>query len=85
VLPSSGGYYSTLGPFEEMFRTGVPILTYHKIGLRPRGVRLKGLYLSPKLFERQLAELREAGFSQCAVGKRGEPNEQQRAARRSDF
>jgi len=67
VLPSSGGYYSTLGPFEEMFRTGVPILTYHKIGLRPRGVRLKGLYLSPKLFERQLAELREAGFASAPL------------------
>jgi peptidoglycan/xylan/chitin deacetylase (PgdA/CDA1 family) len=67
VIPSSGGYYSALGPFEEMFRTGVPILTYHKIGPRPRGVRLKGLYLSPKLFERQLTELREAGFTSAPL------------------
>jgi peptidoglycan/xylan/chitin deacetylase (PgdA/CDA1 family) len=36
---------------------------YHKLGPRPRGVRLKGLYVGAKLFEQQLAELREAGFN----------------------
>ena len=55
-------YYSSLAPFREYFRTGLPILTYHKLGSRPRGARLKGLYLSPELFNRQLAELSEAGF-----------------------
>jgi peptidoglycan/xylan/chitin deacetylase (PgdA/CDA1 family) len=40
----------------------LPILTYHKLGPRPRGARLKGLYLSVELFSRQLAELREAAF-----------------------
>jgi peptidoglycan/xylan/chitin deacetylase (PgdA/CDA1 family) len=59
-LPS---YYSSLAPFQETFLSGSPVLTYHHIGSRPRGVRIKGLYLSPKLFTRQLAELREAGFS----------------------
>ncbi len=56
------GYYHTLAPFRESFQTGTPILTYHKLGPRPFGVRLKGLYVSEKLFAQQLAELRAAGF-----------------------
>lgn len=56
-------YYHTLKPFRKLFETAVPILTYHKLGPRPRGVRLKGLYVSEKLFARQLAELCEAGFN----------------------
>ncbi len=55
--------YSSLGPFREVFLTGRPILTYHHVGPRWRGARLKGLYLSPNLFARQLAELTAAGFS----------------------
>ena len=56
-------YYSNLGPFRELFLTGQPILTYHHVGKRPRGARLKGLYVSPRLFARQLVELLAAGFS----------------------
>ena len=56
-------YYSNLAPFRELFRTGHPILTYHHVGPRRRGARLKGLYVSSKLFERQMAELNAAGFS----------------------
>jgi peptidoglycan/xylan/chitin deacetylase (PgdA/CDA1 family) len=56
-------YYHSLKPVRKLFETAVPILTYHKLGSRPRGVRLKGLYVSEKLFARQLTELREAGFS----------------------
>jgi peptidoglycan/xylan/chitin deacetylase (PgdA/CDA1 family) len=55
--------YTSLAPFAALFREGLPILTYHVIGPRPRRVRLKGLYLSARLFDRQLAELRQAGFS----------------------
>jgi peptidoglycan/xylan/chitin deacetylase (PgdA/CDA1 family) len=55
-------YYHSLTPFRKLFETGVPVLTYHKLGPRSRGVRLKGLYVGEKLFARQLAELREAGF-----------------------
>ncbi len=55
-------YYHSLAPFRELFRTGMPVLMYHKLGPRPRGVRLKGLYVAEKLFARQLAELRDAGF-----------------------
>jgi peptidoglycan/xylan/chitin deacetylase (PgdA/CDA1 family) len=61
--------YYTLKPFLELFRAGVPILMYHKIGERPRGVRLKGLYLSVENFVRQLGEFREAGFASCAPGE----------------
>ncbi len=42
---------------------------YHKIGPRPRGVRIKGLYLTARLLERQLTELRTAGFSTPAYGQ----------------
>ena len=56
-------YYHSLKPFEKTFQAGVPVLTYHKLGPRPRGARLKGLYVGEKLFARQLAELREADFS----------------------
>ncbi|HZF00451.1 MAG TPA: polysaccharide deacetylase family protein [Methylomirabilota bacterium] len=56
-------YYHSLTPFRKLFETGVPALTYHKLGPRPRSVQLKGLYVGEKLFTRQLAELREAGFS----------------------
>ena len=55
-------YFSSLAPFRELFLSGVPVLTYHKLGPRPRGVRLKGLYVSAGLFVRQLAELRHEGF-----------------------
>jgi len=42
---------------------------YHKIAPRPRGVRIKGLYISPRLFSRQLAELQSAGFVTPAYGQ----------------
>src|SRR5262245_42592199 len=59
----SSSYYHSLAPFRELFATGLPILTYHKLGPRRRGVRLKGLYLSEKLFACQLSELSQAGFT----------------------
>jgi peptidoglycan/xylan/chitin deacetylase (PgdA/CDA1 family) len=55
--------FHTLRPFLELFQTGVPILMYHKIGPRPRQVRLKGLYVRPDIFARQMGELQEAGFA----------------------
>jgi peptidoglycan/xylan/chitin deacetylase (PgdA/CDA1 family) len=42
-------------------------LTYHKIGPRPWRVRLKGLYLSQRLFSRQLDELARAGFASASL------------------
>lgn len=65
-LPS---YFTTLKPFARLFDTGVPWLMYHKLGPRPRGVRLKGLYVSRPLFEKQLGELQRAGFTTPAYGR----------------
>ncbi len=61
-------YYSSLGPFQAVFQTGDPILTYHHVGPRPHGTRIKGLYVSPKLFARQLSELRAKGYSSAPLG-----------------
>jgi peptidoglycan/xylan/chitin deacetylase (PgdA/CDA1 family) len=57
--------FHTLKPFLELFKTGVPVLMYHKIADPPAGARLKGLYVPPARFERQLAELHQAGFVAC--------------------
>ena len=56
-------YYSCLAPFRKVFRSGLALLTYHHVGPRPGRARLKGLYVSPRLFGRQLAEWRAEGFS----------------------
>jgi peptidoglycan/xylan/chitin deacetylase (PgdA/CDA1 family) len=61
-------YYTTLKPFSDLFATGLPVLMYHKLGPRPARVRLKGLYVGSRLFERQLAELKQAGFATAAYG-----------------
>src|SRR5580700_2860799 len=60
-------HYHTLAPFRDLFGTGVPILMYHKIAPRPPRVRLKGLYVTPAHFERQLAEFGESGFVSCSL------------------
>ena len=56
-------YYSTLGPFADHFRQGRAILCYHKIEPVPPQARIKGLYLTPDLFSRQVDELGRAGFA----------------------
>jgi len=61
-------HYTSLAPFRELFEQGNPILAYHKVGPRPMRVRLKGLYLSSKLFAAQLAELKSAGFRSGSLG-----------------
>jgi peptidoglycan/xylan/chitin deacetylase (PgdA/CDA1 family) len=61
--------FHTLEPFLDLFKTGVPILMYHKIGLRPRRVRLRGLYVGRDVFVRQLDELQQAGFACCPLAE----------------
>ena len=56
-------YFSELPPFRGRFSEGFPILCYHKIEPVPAGARIKGLYLEPTLFRRQIQELAGAGFS----------------------
>ena len=65
ALPS---YFTHLAPFRQLFATGVPILTYHKFGPRPRGTRLRGLHLPTALFRQQLEELRADGCGSASVG-----------------
>jgi peptidoglycan/xylan/chitin deacetylase (PgdA/CDA1 family) len=74
-------HFHTLEPFLDLFNSGVPILMYHKISQRPMGVRLKGLYVPPEDFVRQLDELRQAGFTTCppaqaivSAASNGDPN-----------
>jgi len=57
----------------------MPILMYHKIGPRPRRVRIKGLYLSTTLLKKQLAELNEAGFTTPAYGQLPPPGNKARS------
>jgi peptidoglycan/xylan/chitin deacetylase (PgdA/CDA1 family) len=61
-------YYSALGPFRKLFEQGNPVLTYHKLGPRPPRARLKGMYLSERLFTSQLTALRHAGFTPGSLG-----------------
>ena len=64
-------YYTTQRDFADWFATAVPVITYHKLGPRPHGVKLKGLYISDALFRRQLDEWSEAGFRAGSVGEIG--------------
>ncbi|HEV8541228.1 MAG TPA: polysaccharide deacetylase family protein [Verrucomicrobiae bacterium] len=60
-------YYSTFAPFREWFGHGTPVLMYHKLGPRPPGTRIKGLYAGTKLFRKQLREFTEAGFATVSL------------------
>lgn len=55
-------HFAELAPFRELFASGLPILFYHKVGRRPPGTKLRGIYVSQKLFVRQMAELRNEGY-----------------------
>ncbi len=57
------GYYSSLKPFRTHFQEGQAILCYHKTESASPGARIKGLYLEPALFQKQIRELSSAGFS----------------------
>ena len=66
-------YYTELRPFRDLLASGDAILTYHHVGLRPPGARLKGLYVDSELFSRQLAELHNAGFKAEAFDRLTSP------------
>ena len=78
MSPEWPDYYSSLRPFRAVFARGNPILTYHKLGPRPAGVRIKGLYVSARLFQRQLRELATAGFQAGLLGKCAGPQQEKR-------
>lgn len=54
--------YVKLSPYRRIFGQGVPILMYHKVGNPPRGTQKKKLYVEVPLLEKQLRQLRQAGF-----------------------
>ena len=60
-------YYFKLPPFLREFRKGRAILIYHKLGFPQLSAPNKGLHISPKLFDRQLEELRASGFRSMEV------------------
>lgn len=66
MQPDPAEPYASLRPFETLFQTGLPALMYHKLGPRPPGTRLKGLYVPARRFARQLAELKRAGFESAS-------------------
>jgi len=68
------GYYTELRAFQEHFSEGFPILCYHKIEPVPAGARIKGLYLEPALFRRQIQDLAGAGFSFSLPGSHPSSN-----------
>lgn len=61
-------YYFRLPFFREEFGKGLPILYYHKLGFPGLHEENKELFVSPRLFARQLAELRKAGFESRNLG-----------------
>jgi peptidoglycan/xylan/chitin deacetylase (PgdA/CDA1 family) len=62
-------YYTELAPFRGVFQEGHPILCYHKIAPPPKQARIKGLYLEPKLFLRQMSEITQAGLTSSFPGR----------------
>ena len=54
--------YSRLGPHRRLFAAGLPIITYHHVGPRTAGIKWRSLFVSPRLFARQMSELANAGF-----------------------
>ncbi len=55
-------YYAALAPYRALFRTGLPLLCYHKVARKPAGAKLRSTFISPRLFARQMRELRAEGF-----------------------
>ena len=64
-------HYFRLFSFVSLFDSGLPILVYHKVGKAPFFDRRRGLFASPSLIARQLAELKDAGFEFGTLGTSG--------------
>ncbi|HSI14712.1 MAG TPA: polysaccharide deacetylase family protein [Chthoniobacter sp.] len=60
-------HYCQLAPFAAAFRQGTPALLYHRLGRGPLFTRQRGLTLPTRVFARQLAELKAAGFKSADI------------------
>ncbi len=60
-------HYCQLAPFASAFRQGTPALLYHRLGRGPLFTRQRGLTLPTRVFARQLAELKAAGFKSADI------------------
>ena len=62
-------YFAELTPFRELFGSGLPVLCYHKVGRKPAGVRLRGIYVGAGLFSRQMSQLRAEGYRSVSADR----------------
>src|SRR4051794_28894114 len=60
-------HYCQLAPFAAAFGQGTPALLYHRLGRAPLFTRQRGLTLPTRVFTRQLAELKAAGFKSADI------------------
>jgi peptidoglycan/xylan/chitin deacetylase (PgdA/CDA1 family) len=59
--------YIALSENTDTLHAGLPVLTYHKVARRPRGVKTRSIYLSHRGFAAQIRELARAGFSSTTL------------------
>ena len=67
-------HFAELAPFREIFREGVPVICYHKVGRKPLRAKLRGIYVTKGFFRRQMRALQREGFrtialDECAVSR----------------
>src|SRR5262252_5954252 len=67
------GWFSAqvfLGPAQRrLMQRGVAVFCYHKIGPAPTATRDPFLYVTPKRFDKELGQLRDAGYSSASLGE----------------
>lgn len=71
-------YLTHLGPFEPVLARGTPILMYHKLGRPAAGAKIRNLYVSGPLFERQLDELSALAIQTADVASTLRPDSSRR-------
>lgn len=55
-------YFAELASMRSVFASGPVVLCYHKIGPKPVGTKLRSIYLSKRMFARQMKQLHEESF-----------------------
>lgn len=64
-------HFTELAPLLQLFREGIPVIIYHKVGCKPLRTKLRGIYVTKGLFRRQMDELRREGFRTVSLGNPG--------------